>query len=76
MALYPRDGIVEAVGPDRCRLTLGSWSWPSLAAAIARFDTEIDVVGPAELVDAFDHLARRLTRTAAGRTPGAAAGQP
>ncbi|XTZ13495.1 helix-turn-helix transcriptional regulator [Micromonospora echinospora] len=70
VARYTRDGIVEEVGSDRCRLTLGSWSWPGLAAAIARFDTEIEVVGPAELVDAFDLLARRLARTAAGPTPG------
>ncbi|WP_432969555.1 helix-turn-helix transcriptional regulator [Dactylosporangium sp. CA-233914] len=65
VALYTRDGIVEELGPDRCRLTLGSWSWPSLAAAIARFDTEIEVVDPAELTNAFGHLARRFARTAA-----------
>ncbi|GGM82120.1 helix-turn-helix transcriptional regulator [Dactylosporangium sucinum] len=66
VARYTRDGIVEELGPDRCRLTLGSWSWPSLAAALARFDTEIEVAGPAELVAAFGHLARRFARTAAG----------
>ncbi|WP_405112993.1 transcriptional regulator [Micromonospora sp. NBC_01405] len=65
-ALYTRDGVVEEFGPDRCRLTLGSWSWPSLAAAVARFDADIDVVGPDELTNAFAHLARRFTRTAAG----------
>ncbi|MFE0590078.1 helix-turn-helix transcriptional regulator [Micromonospora echinospora] len=69
VARYTRDGIIEEFGPDRCRLTLGSWSWPGLAAAIARFDTEIEVVGPAELVDAFDQLARRLARAAAGPPP-------
>ncbi|MEU5725877.1 hypothetical protein ABZ783_29180 [Micromonospora sp. NPDC047738] len=41
-----------------------------IATAIARFGTEIEVVGPAELVDAFGHLARRLARTAAGPTGG------
>ncbi len=66
VARYSREGVVEEVGPDRCRLTLGSWSWPSLAAALARFDTEIEVVGPAELTDAFGHLARRFARTATG----------
>ncbi|WP_238015758.1 WYL domain-containing protein [Dactylosporangium sp. AC04546] len=65
VARYTREGIVEELGADRCRLALGSWSWPSLAAAIARFDTEIEVVGPVELLDAFDHLARRFARTAA-----------
>ncbi|MBL6279344.1 transcriptional regulator [Micromonospora fiedleri] len=69
VARYTREGIVEEVGPGRCRLTLGSWSWPSLAAALARFDTEIEVAGPAELTDAFDHLARRFARTAAGPPP-------
>lgn len=49
VALYTRDGLVEPITPDRCRPTLGSWSWTSLAAAIARYDADIDVVGPAEL---------------------------
>jgi predicted DNA-binding transcriptional regulator YafY len=66
VALYTRDGLVEHITPSRCRLTLGSWSWPSLAAAIARYDADIDVVGPDELTEAFAHLARRFTRTAAG----------
>ncbi|MEV7803090.1 WYL domain-containing protein [Microbispora sp. NPDC088329] len=63
---YTRDGIVEELGPDRCRLVLGSWSWPGLAAAIGRFDADIEVVGPAELREAFAHLARRYTRAASG----------
>ncbi|WP_261562602.1 WYL domain-containing protein, partial [Frankia tisae] len=62
---YTRDGLVEALGPDRCRLVLGSWSWPGLAAAIGRFDADIEVVGPTELKDAFAHLARRYTNAAA-----------
>ncbi|WP_433074010.1 helix-turn-helix transcriptional regulator [Dactylosporangium sp. CA-052675] len=66
VALYTRDGIVEPVGPARCRLTLGSWSWTSLAAAVARFDADIEVVGPPELTEAFEHLARRCMRTTAG----------
>ncbi|GAA4194655.1 WYL domain-containing protein [Streptosporangium oxazolinicum] len=66
VALYTRDGLVEEIGPHRCRLTLGSWSWTGLAAAVARYDADIDVVGPGELTDAFAHLARRFTRTAAG----------
>ncbi|MGN9781186.1 helix-turn-helix transcriptional regulator [Nonomuraea sp. ZG12] len=61
---YVRDGLVEELGPDRCRLTLGSWSWPGLAAAIGRFDADIEVVGPAELKEAFAHLARRYAKAA------------
>lgn len=65
---YAQDGVVEALGQDRCRLVLGSWSWPGLAATIGRFDTAIEVVGPAELRDAFAHLARRYA-DAAGDAP-------
>jgi len=66
VATYTRDGIVEELGADRCRLTLGSWSWAGLAAAIGRFDADIEVVGPAELRDAFARLARRYARAATG----------
>ncbi|RBQ18308.1 transcriptional regulator [Spongiactinospora rosea] len=61
---YSRDGVVEALGPDRCRLVLGSWSWAGLAAAIGRFDADIEVIGPAELKDAFARLARRYADAA------------
>ncbi|WP_327387949.1 helix-turn-helix transcriptional regulator [Streptomyces sp. NBC_01207] len=61
---HTRDGIVEELGRDRCRLVLGSWSWPALAAAIGRFDADIEVVGPPELTDAFAHLARRYANAA------------
>lgn len=56
---YTREGIVEELGPNRCRLVLGSWSWPSLAATIGRFDADIEVVGPPELRTAFAQLAHR-----------------
>ncbi|MEU6716441.1 WYL domain-containing protein [Nonomuraea sp. NPDC046802] len=61
---YTRDGVVEELGPKRCRLVLGSWSWPGLAATIGRFDADIEVVGPAELKNAFAHLARRYADAA------------
>jgi predicted DNA-binding transcriptional regulator YafY len=64
VARYSREGVVEELGPDRCRLVLGSWSWPGLAAAIGRFDADIEVVGPAELKAAFAHLARRYADAA------------
>jgi len=63
---YTRDGVVEELGPNRCRVVLGSWSWPGLAATIGRFDADIEVIGPAELKDAFAHLARRYTNAATG----------
>ncbi len=61
---HTREGIVEELGPDRCRLVLGSWSWPGLAATLGRFDADIEVVGPTELKDAFAHLARRYADAA------------
>jgi predicted DNA-binding transcriptional regulator YafY len=70
---YARDGVVEELGPDRCRLVLGSWSWPGLAADIGRFDADIEVVGPAELRDAFALLARRYAG-AATEAPGPVSG--
>ncbi|MFH9816624.1 helix-turn-helix transcriptional regulator [Streptomyces sp. NPDC017230] len=67
VAPFARDGVVEELGPDRCRLTLGSWSWTGLAAAVCRFDTRIEVVGPPELAGAFAELAARCA-DAAGTT--------
>ncbi|MFD9891750.1 helix-turn-helix transcriptional regulator [Amycolatopsis sp. NPDC059027] len=72
---YTRDGIVEELGPDRCRLVAGSWSWPSLAAGLGRFDADIEVVGPAELKAAFARLARRYTKAANG-TPATSSPAP
>ncbi|MCS5720055.1 WYL domain-containing protein [Herbiconiux sp. CPCC 205763] len=64
---FAGDGIVEDLGPDRCSLEVGSWSWIALAASLGRFDTGIDVVGPPELTAAFGELAERYARTAARR---------
>lgn len=61
---FAGDGMVEELGQNRCRLVAGSWSWPALAATIGRFDADIEVVGPAELREAFAHLARRYTAAA------------
>ncbi|MBJ3808998.1 helix-turn-helix transcriptional regulator [Streptomyces flavofungini] len=62
VAGFARDGIVEALAPGRCRLVLGSWSWTGLAAAIGRFDADIEVIGPPELTSAFAHLAERYAK--------------
>ncbi|MEO3753687.1 WYL domain-containing protein [Streptomyces sp. B6B3] len=65
VAPYAHEGVVEELGPGRCRLVLGSWSWIGLAAAIGRFDADIHGVRPAELREAFAHLARRYGEAAA-----------
>lgn len=66
---YTREGIAEAIGPDRCRVVLGSWSWASLAATIGRFDADIEIIGPPELKAAFAHLAQRYANAAEEQRP-------
>ncbi|NUT04283.1 MAG: WYL domain-containing protein, partial [Hamadaea sp.] len=66
VAPFAGDGLAEALGPDRTRLRAGSWSWAALAAGLARFDAEIEVVGPPALRDAFADLSRRAARAAGG----------
>jgi predicted DNA-binding transcriptional regulator YafY len=66
IATWTRDGIVEELGPGRCRLITGSWSWIGLAASLGRFDTAIEVVEPAELREAFARLGRRYAEAATG----------
>ncbi|MDM7831057.1 helix-turn-helix transcriptional regulator [Cellulomonas edaphi] len=56
---FAGEGLVEVLGPDRCRVELGSWSWIGLAASLNRFDADVQVVGPPELVAAFAQLAAR-----------------
>lgn len=63
---YLGNGVAEELGPDRCRLVLGSWSWTALAADLARFDAGIEVVGPDALRTAFARLAERCTAAASG----------
>ena len=61
---FAGDGVVEDLGAGRCSLQLGSWSWVALAAALGRFDTDVEVVGPPELRSAFGLLAARNAATA------------
>lgn len=56
--------IVEDVGPDRCRVSAGSWSWTGLAAWFGMFDVEVELIGPPELRAATTALAARMTRAA------------
>jgi len=64
VAPFAAGGVVEALGPGRTRLLTGSWSWAALAATLARFDTEIEVIGPQSLRGAFADLSRRAGRAA------------
>ncbi|MFI5715503.1 helix-turn-helix transcriptional regulator [Nocardia sp. NPDC051750] len=71
VAPFAGDDVAEELSPTRTRLHTGSWSWAALAAELARFDAEIEVVGPQQLRDAFADLARRAGRAAdrAQRSP-------
>ncbi|WP_086661886.1 helix-turn-helix transcriptional regulator [Lentzea kentuckyensis] len=66
VAPFTGDDTAEEAGPSRTRLLTGSWSWAALAARLARFDTEIEVVGPPALRAAFADLSRRAARSAQG----------
>ncbi|RFA16240.1 transcriptional regulator [Subtercola boreus] len=61
---YAEDGLVEELDPERCTLESGAWSWIALAASLTRFDTDIDVIEPPELTEAFAALAARAAATA------------
>ncbi len=62
IAPYVGDGTAHEVAPNRSRVTLGSWSWGSLAAAFARYEADLADVEPAELRAAFAELGARLGR--------------
>lgn len=68
VAPFIGDGVVESLDGGRCRIRLGSWSWTSLAAAIGRFDADVEVVGPPELAAAFARLAQRFASAGSGRS--------
>ena len=61
---YLPDGRVEELSTTRCRVVIGAWSWPALAARIGQLDAEVEVVGPEQLRSAFRLLAERFVRAA------------
>ncbi|GIG37157.1 helix-turn-helix transcriptional regulator [Cellulomonas pakistanensis] len=69
VAPFVAEGFVDDAGDGRCRVTLGSWSWVALAAAVARFDVEMLRVEPQELAEACARLADRFGRVAAETGP-------
>ncbi|MBM7520037.1 helix-turn-helix transcriptional regulator [Nocardioides nitrophenolicus] len=70
VAPYLLDGAVEDLGPDRCRVRAGAWSWVGLAALLTRFDADLVDVRPVELRDAFGVLAERFARVVRPSRPG------
>ncbi|AYF97253.1 helix-turn-helix transcriptional regulator [Protaetiibacter intestinalis] len=67
VAPFVGDGEAEALGPDRTRITAGSWSWDALAASFGRFGAALDEPRPAELASAFRRLAARAAAAASPR---------
>lgn len=65
IAPFIGDGEVVEEREGVIRVRLGSWSWVGLAAFLARFDAEIEVVGPADLKRAFAELSERFARASA-----------
>lgn len=61
---YAGDATVEPMGSDRCRVTIGGWSWPAVVAAVLRFDTAVQAVGPRELAEAFQVASERAAAAA------------
>ncbi len=74
VAPFAGDGTVVELGPDRCSIEAGAWSWRALAASFGRFDARMHVVGPPPLVEAFAALAERYS--AATTTAAAAVAPP
>lgn len=64
---YVADGIAEALPDGRTRVTLGAWSWSGLVATLLRFDADLEIVGPPELIDALRATAERCDRAMAAR---------
>ncbi|MEU4580439.1 WYL domain-containing protein [Nonomuraea sp. NPDC023979] len=62
----PGGAVVEEIGPERCRLSMGAWSWVGLAALYGTFAADMQVIGPPELIAACGELA---TRYAAVQAP-------
>ncbi len=60
IAPFLGDGTLEEIDAESCRMSLGSWSWVGVLAAVARFDAPFEIVGPEELRTAAGVLAGRL----------------
>lgn len=59
-----RQSVVESIGPDRCRVVTGSWSWERLAAWVSWWDVPVQIIGPDELREAAARLGRRFLAAA------------
>ena len=65
----PGGSVVEPVDVNRCRLTLGGWSWAGVAGLYATFDADLSDVEPEQLRDAFADLLQRAREASASQIP-------
>ena len=65
LAPFVGDETLEDLGPGRCSLEAGSWSWVALAARFGQLGSDLAGVDPRALREAFRDLAVRYA--AAGR---------
>lgn len=59
----PGGSVVEHLDNQRCRLTIGGWSWMGIAGLFVTFDADLHNLEPQELCEAFHRLANRAGRT-------------
>lgn len=69
VAPFVGDGQAEERGPQATRVRLGAWSWPAVAAAMARFGAEVSDAEPRELREAFAELSARAAAAAGASSP-------
>ncbi|WP_101847734.1 helix-turn-helix transcriptional regulator [Zhihengliuella sp. ISTPL4] len=65
VAPWAGSGDLEPLPDGSCRLTVGSWSWTGVLAAVARFDAPFTIIGPEALREAAVALANRVHAAAA-----------
>lgn len=56
----PGGSVVTPIDPERCRLTIGGWSWAGVAGLFITFDTDLSDINPPALQNAFRIAAARL----------------
>ncbi|HEX2734746.1 MAG TPA: YafY family protein [Polyangiaceae bacterium] len=61
--ILPATGLVEPLGPKRCRLSVGTSSLDYLAHRLLSLDVDFEVEKPTELIKYFEKLQARLGRT-------------
>ena len=57
----PAGAVVEHVSAQRCRFTVGAWSWAGVVGILATFGADVSAVEPAELRAEMAVVAGRLS---------------